>query len=224
MVYQRRSSQIETQGFSVTYGDPNGSYWELLLNMSSAYHLQTDGQTEVVNRSLGNLLRCLVGDNIKSWDTKLGQAEFAHNHATNHSTGFSPFCVVYGLVPRGPLDLATAPDKTRNHGEAIDFITHLQDAHRLAQFHFETSTKKYKVAVDAKRRELLFEPGDLVLVYLTKECLPLRDYNKLRSKKIGPVEVVERINPNVYRVKLPSHRRTSDVFNIKHLFPLQRQQ
>lgn len=62
------------------------SLWRLShteLHFSSAYHPQTDGQTEVVNRSLGNLLRCLVGENIKSWDTKLPQAEFAHNSAVN---------------------------------------------------------------------------------------------------------------------------------------------
>ena len=198
------------------------SLWKLLgtsLDMSSAYHPQTDGQTEVVNRSLGNLLRCLVGDNLKSWDTKLGQAEFAHNHATNRSTRFSPFHVVYGLVPHGPLDLATTPDNTRHHGEAIDFITSLQDVHKLTQSHLEAATTKYKFTADAKRRELIFEPGDLVWVYFTKERLPLRDYNKLKSKKMGPFEVVERINPNVYRVKLPEHLRTSDVFNVKHLSP-----
>lgn len=129
------------------------------------------------------------------------------------------FCVVYGIVPRGPLDLSTAPDKTRLHGEAIDFITNLQDVHKLAQSHLESATTKYKLAADTKRCELIFEPGDLVWVYLTKERLLLRDYNKLKSKKLGPVEVVERINPNVYRVRLPSHLRTSDVFNIKHLSP-----
>lgn len=74
---------------------------------STAYHPQTDGQTEVVNRSLGNLLRCLVGDNLKSWDLKLCQAEFAHNSALNRSTGFPPFQVVYGSIPRGPTDLVT---------------------------------------------------------------------------------------------------------------------
>lgn len=104
------------------------SVWKLVgtsLDMSTAYHPQTDGQTEVTNRSLGNLLRCLVGDNIKSWDVKLSQAEFAHNHALNRSLGYFPFQVVYGIVPRGPLDLVLLPAKTRLHGDAIDFVTEL---------------------------------------------------------------------------------------------------
>lgn len=69
------------------------SLWKLLntsLDMSSAYHPQTDGQTEVTNRSLGNPLRSLVGTSIKSWDSKIPQTEFAHNHAVNRSTRFSP--------------------------------------------------------------------------------------------------------------------------------------
>lgn len=71
-----------------------GHFWHSLwrmantqLNFSTAYHPQTGRQTEVVNRSLGNLLRCLVGNHVKSWDTKLSQAEFAHNSAVNRSMG-----------------------------------------------------------------------------------------------------------------------------------------
>ena len=88
------------------------SLWRMVgtkLKFSSAYHPQTDGQTEVVNRSLGNLLRCLVNDNLKSWDSKLCQAEFAHNHAVNRSTGFSPFQIFYSTIPKGPLDLSLVP-------------------------------------------------------------------------------------------------------------------
>lgn len=173
------------------------------LDMSTAYHPQTDGQTEVTNRSLGNLLRCLVGDNIKSWDTNLCQAEFAHNHTLNRSLGFCPFRVVYGVVPRCPFDLGTAPDRTRHHGEAIDFVSDLQEIHQSSQLNLEASMAKYKAAADVKRREVLFAPRDLVWIYLTKELLPLRDYNKLKYKKIGPLEILERINPNAYRVKLP---------------------
>nr|GFD56053.1 putative reverse transcriptase domain-containing protein [Tanacetum cinerariifolium] len=48
---------------------------------------------------------------------------------------------------------------------------------------------------------------------------PAHEYNKLAAKKIGPVEIVEKINPNAYRLRLPSHVRTHDVFNVKHLVP-----
>ena len=50
-----------------------------------------------------------------------------------------------------------------------------------------------------------FEVGDFVWVVLTKDHFFVRDYNKLSAKKIGPVEVIENINPNAYRLKLPSH-------------------
>jgi hypothetical protein len=61
------------------------------LSFSSAYHPQTDGQTEVVNRSLGNLLRSLVTKHHGSWDNILPQAEFAYNDSVKRSTGKSPF-------------------------------------------------------------------------------------------------------------------------------------
>jgi len=55
-----------------------------------AYHPQMDGHTEFVNRSLGNMLRALVGDNPKQWRKILSHAEFAFNHMPNHPTGLSP--------------------------------------------------------------------------------------------------------------------------------------
>lgn len=78
-------------------------FWRPLWNklgttvqFSSAYHPQTDGQTEVVNRSLGNLLRCLAGERPHQWDLILPQAEFAFNSSLNRSTAKSPFEIVYG--------------------------------------------------------------------------------------------------------------------------------
>ncbi|GKD37910.1 putative nucleotidyltransferase, ribonuclease H [Tanacetum coccineum] len=54
---------------------------------------------------------------------------------------------------------------------------------------------------------------------LTKDCFPVKEYYKLSAKKIGPLEIVEKINTNAYRLKLPSRIRCSDVFNVKHLIP-----
>ena len=124
------------------------------LDFSSAYHPQTDGQTEVVNRSLGDLLRCLTGDHVKSWDQKLCQAEFAHNHAVNRSSGFSPFQVVYSMIPRGPLDLIPLPSKIRAHGKAIEFVDGLQAIHKKVHDNLVHVATKYKMLADKKRRHV----------------------------------------------------------------------
>ena len=78
---------------------------ETELQFSTSFHPQTDGQTEVVNRSLGNLLRCLVGENLRAWDLLLPTAEFAYNSSVNRTIGMSSFEVVHGYQPRQPINL-----------------------------------------------------------------------------------------------------------------------
>lgn len=75
------------------------------MTYSSAYHPQTDGQTEVVNRSLGNLLRCLVHEQNKQWDQVIPQIEFAYNDSPNRSTDKGPFQIVYGMHPSSISEL-----------------------------------------------------------------------------------------------------------------------
>ena len=70
---------------------------------------------------------------------------------------------------------------------------------------------------DKKRRALEFQVGDLVWFVLTKDRFSVGEYNKLYARKFGPLEIIEKINPNAYRLKLPIHIRTTDVFNVKHL-------
>ncbi|GJT96540.1 putative nucleotidyltransferase, ribonuclease H [Tanacetum coccineum] len=196
------------------------SLWKMVntqLNFSSAYHPQTDGQTEVVNRSLGNLLRCLVGDHVKAWDQKLCQAEFAHNHVVNRSTGFSPFQVVYSAQPRGPLDLMSLPVSGSVPKKVQDFVEGLREVHKVVRDNLVRANSKYKQDADQKRRQVDFEAGDFVWAVLTKDRFPVGEYNKLSAKKIGPLEIVKKINSNAYRLKLPSHIRCSDVFNVKAL-------
>ena len=65
----------------------------------------------------------------------------------------------------------------------------------------------------------MFDVGDYVWEVLTKDRFPVGEYNKLSAKKIGPVEIIMKINSNAYCLKLPSHIRNTYVFNVKHLVP-----
>ncbi|KAH9708053.1 hypothetical protein KPL70_012757 [Citrus sinensis] len=196
--------------------------WKLTntrLNFSNAYHPQTDGQIEVVNRSLGNHLRSLVGDNLKMWDQKLYQVEFAYNHAVKRSTSLSPFQVNYRYNPQAPINLAPIPDLVRKSSKAEDFIEQLKKILETTQESLKQTTEGYKIVADKKRRALEFQVGDLVWAVLTKDRFLVGEYNKLSARKIGPLEIIEKINPNAYRLKLHSHIRTADVFNVKRLIP-----
>lgn len=98
-------------------------------------------------------------------------------------------------------------------------MANLQQIHTTTRQRLEDANTKYKQATDLKRRHVEFEVGDFVWAVLTKDRFSVGEYNKLAARKVGPVQVIEKINPNAYRLKLPSHIRTADVFNVKHLSP-----
>jgi hypothetical protein len=86
---------------------------------------------EVVNRSLGALLQSLVGENLKSWDQQLYQAEFAYNWLVNRSMGLGPFTIIYGSNLQTLLDLTPIPDLKKTHTKAEDLIAQIQEGHQL---------------------------------------------------------------------------------------------
>lgn len=83
----------------------------------------------MVNRSLGNLLRCLVGDKPKGWDLILPQAEFAYNNYVNRSTSRSPFQIMYGSSPRTTPKLRKMEQGERTSTEAKHFVEHVKNIH-----------------------------------------------------------------------------------------------
>jgi hypothetical protein len=188
------------------------------LQFSSAYHPQTDGQTEVVNRSLGNLLRCIVGEKPKQWDLALPQAEFAYNSSINRSTGKSPFQIVYGKNPQGVLDLVQLPVGDRVSDDAEAFAEQLHQLQQDVRSKLQDSNARYKVAADVSRRRHVFDTGDLVMVYLRRERFPTGTYHKLKYKKIGPCRILKKINDNAYEVCLPDDLDISPVFNVSDLY------
>ena len=88
---------------------------------SSAFH----SQTEVTNKSLGNLLRCLVADHVTNWDVVLPHAEFAFNNSVNRTIGCTSFEVVYGFRPSTPLDVNSLPLLPRVSETALDFSSYM---------------------------------------------------------------------------------------------------
>ena len=117
------------------------------------------------------------------------------------------------------MDLAPLPNLKWTHTKVEDLITHIKEGHKLTIKNLPESTTKYKATADKKRRPLEFEEGDFVWAVLTKDHFPHGEYNKLAAHKIGPVEIVKKINANAYQLKLPSHIKTTDVFNVKHFVP-----
>ena len=113
-----------------------GYFWRTLwkklkieLNFSSTHHPQNHGQTYVVNRSLGNLLSCLVGDKPKGWDLILLIAEFFYNNYVNRSTDRSPFHNVYGSNPRTALELRKMEQGERISVEVEEIFEHVKNLH-----------------------------------------------------------------------------------------------
>ncbi|KAE8996085.1 hypothetical protein PR002_g19431 [Phytophthora rubi] len=90
------------------------------LDMSTADHPQTDGQTERVNRILEDILRSVCATEPTEWGTLLPQVDFALNNAAHSSTGFTPFYVNGLRHPRTPLTLPPASDLGRGEANAED--------------------------------------------------------------------------------------------------------
>ncbi|GKC35486.1 transposon ty3-I gag-pol polyprotein isoform X1 [Tanacetum coccineum] len=103
--------------------------------------------------------------------------------------------------------------------KANEFAEQIRKTHEQVKLQIETNNRKYKAAIDVHRRRVLFKEGDYVWAILTKDRLPAGVNVKLHDRKVGPCQILKKINDNAYKLQLPSHLNTSDVFNVKHRVP-----
>ncbi|KAK1593398.1 hypothetical protein QYE76_008222 [Lolium multiflorum] len=135
------------------------------LLFSTTCHPQTDGQTEVVNRTLSQLLRSMIKKNLKEWEECLPHVEFAYNRAVHSTTELCPFEVVYGFKPITPLDLLPLPIHERVNMEASKRADFVKKIHVKTKELIEKKGKSNAARMNKKRKEMLFKPGDLVWVH-----------------------------------------------------------
>jgi hypothetical protein len=186
---------------------------------SSTYHPQMDGQTEVVNKSLGDLLRSLVTEHHSQWDNILPQEEFSYNDSINKSTGKIPFQIVYGVQPRGVSKLRDSEHNATRSASAEDFAEAMKELHNQVKERLQSLSQEYKRRADQHRRQIQFKVGDFILAHLRKERFPSGTYNKLKMKKIKPCKVLKKFGANAYEIELPDGIGISLIFNVSDLYP-----
>jgi transposase InsO family protein len=188
------------------------------LLFSTAYHPQTDGQTERANRWIEDALRCYVSNAQTDWADWLPAIEFQINSARQASTGKTPFELSIGVQPRSPLDFIvdsfTIP---RRCVGALDKEQEWRNALEYAQLRIREA--KFRQAKYYNRNKKPLELAVGMRVYLSTKNLrhPKGTVPKLGRRKIGPFPVTRIINEVAAELDLSSDPALKRVFNVFHV-------
>jgi hypothetical protein len=146
--------------------------------------------------------------------------EFAYNKAVHSTTQLCPFEVVYGFKPITPLDMLPLPVQERVNMEASKWADFVRKIHEKTKEAIEKKGKYNADHVNKKRKEVLFQPGDMVWVHFRNDRFPERRKSKLLPRGDGPYKVLAKINDNAYKIDLPIDVfGVSNTFNVADLIP-----
>lgn len=178
--------------------------------MSSAWHPQTDGQTERVHRTLEQILRTYIQHDEAQWELLLPAVELAYNCTVHSSTGMTPFEVMIGENPLRAVDLeleqelqpTSSPPMTKIFCQLVDrAAVHIREAQAAQKFY-----------ADKNRREEEFEVGDFV--WVSTRYMQPRGCAKFQPKFVGPFKVLKRVGKVAYRLALPPSMKQHPVFHV----------
>ncbi|KAJ3699288.1 hypothetical protein LUZ61_002993 [Rhynchospora tenuis] len=187
------------------------------LNMSTAYHPQSDGQTERLNQCVEQYLRCMVFDQQKKWLKWLPLAEYWYNTSFQQSIGMTPFQALYGYQPT----LLPLGDVIRSSNQAVNGM--MRDRQQVLSQLKENLVKaqaRMKKNADLHRCERHFAVGDWVYLRIhpyKQQSLTGGGSAKLNSKYFGPFEIVEKIGSVAYKINLPDTAQIHPVIHVSQL-------
>ena len=188
---------------------------KISCKLSSAYHPQTDGQTERTNQTLEQYLRCFISYQQDDWSNILHLAEFAYNNTVHSSTKVTPFFAYTGNHPRWCI--VDLPEVARNPSAEH----HLHRLHRIQlalSSHLQAAQAQHKTNADRYRLKSPFKVGDRVWL-LRRHIKTTRPCEKLDYQRLGPFLITARINDATFRLNLPAHMRLHPVFHSSLLEP-----
>jgi len=184
--------------------------------LSTAYHPQTDGQTERVNQELEQYLRVFIDHRQEQWPDWLGTAEFAYNNKIHTTTKTSPFQVNYGQNPRMGFE-GRRKGRYKAAGKFVEKMRKIQEEAKAALGKAQEEMKKYADKKRGKGEE--YRVGDLVLLS-TKDLkwqMKGRRSEKLTERFIGPYKVKGIVFSNVIELELPKTIKIHPVVNVSRV-------
>jgi hypothetical protein len=170
------------------------------LATSTAYHPQTDGQTERVNQEMEQYVRIFANERQDDWDELLPMGEFAYNNHVHSSTQQTPFMVDTGRHPR----MGFEPQEPRSHLESVNEFTDKMSK-GLEEAKAALAKAKDEYALYYNRRRIPapeFKPGDMVWLDHS-DIKTTRPSAKFGHRQLGPYRVKRKVGPISYRLELP---------------------
>ena len=189
--------------------------------MSTFFHPQTDGQTECVNCSIGQILQAVVTHNQKNWVNKIDKVEFAINSSVSETTGYSPFELNYEYMPLMIKEICN--DKIVSQGTKAFAASALQNLTEAHDAIIEARTFQTYAANKLRKEEPQISIGDLVDLSTKNLNLPKGRAHKLCPKFVGPFKVAKtHLETSNYMLELPTALQARNIipkFHVSLLCP-----
>ncbi|GJV20354.1 putative reverse transcriptase domain-containing protein [Tanacetum coccineum] len=199
-------------------------FWQALhkalgtrLDMSTAYHPETDGQSERTIQTLEDMLRACVLDFGKNWDRHLPLVEFSYNNSYRTSIKAAPFEALYGRKCRSPVYWAEVRDAQLTGPVIIHETTE-----KIVQIksRIQAARDRQKSYANIRRKPMVIQVGDMVMLKVSpwKGVVHFGKRGKRNPRYVGPFKVIERVRTVAYKLELPQQlSRVHNTFHVSNL-------